>query len=186
MIYAITLHCGLWQEVRVTVTAILMDQKTAFVAVKPDARIESIIDLMMKNGVGSVAVVNDSGLLEGMIAERDILKAIDTRLSALAPVKARDIMSRRVPTCALDESESTLMERMISGGVQYLPVVDGSETIAIVSMVDVVENRVKKVKNLMKEIADAIHIEGNVDYFTRHLKPQRSTASAMMQDRKVG
>lgn len=169
-----------------TVTAILMNQKSAFVAVKPHARIESVIDLMTKNGVGSVAVIGDSGQLEGMIVERDILKAIDTRLSVLAPLQARDIMSRRTPVCSLDDSESNLMERMIEGGTQYLPVVDGGEAVAIVSMADVVETRVMKIKSLMKEIADTVHIEKHLDYFTRHLKPLRSIGSSMARQQRVG
>jgi len=161
-----------------TVTTILMNKDTTLVSVKPYARVESVIELMKNRGVGSVAVLGEGGLLEGIITERDILKAIDTRLSLLQPLQAKDIMSPRVITCSLDETESALMDRMIEGAVQYMPVVDGRETVAIISLTDLVESRVGKVKNLLQEITDAIHIESRLEYFTRHLKPLMANRSS--------
>jgi len=169
-----------------TVTTILMNKDIPLVSVRPQARIESVIELMKDRGVGSVAVLDEGGGFEGIITERDILKAIDTRLSMIQPLLAKDVMSRRSPTCSLDDSEAALMDRMVAGGVQYLPVVHGRETIAIISLSDLVETRVRKIKNLMQEIADTIHIESHLEYFTRHLRPLRSIASTMAREQRVG
>lgn len=167
-----------------TVTTILMNKDTLLVSVRPYARVESVIELMKNKGVGSVAVLDEGGSLEGIITERDILKAIDTRLSLLQPLQAKDVMTRQVLTCSLGDSEATLMDRMVAGGVAYMPVVDGREAIAIVSLSDLVETRVRKIKDLVKEITDAIHIESHLEYFTRHLKPLRSMASSMAREQR--
>jgi len=167
-----------------TVTTILMNKDTSLVSVRPYARVESVIELMKNKGVGSVAVLDEGGSLEGIITERDILKAIDTRLSLLQPLQAKDVMTRQVLTCSLGDSEATLMDRMVAGGVAYMPVVDGREAIAIISLTDLVEIRVRKIKNLVKEITDAIHIESHLEYFTRHLKPLRSMASSMAREQR--
>ena len=117
-----------------TVTSILMNKNLPLVSVRPTARVESVIELMKINAVGSVVVMDDRGQLEGVITERDLLKAIDTRLCVIQSLQARDIMSSRVVTCTVDDTEAALMERMVDSGVQYLPVVAGGETIAVVSM----------------------------------------------------
>jgi len=80
-------------------------------------------------------------------------------------------MSSRVVTCTVDDTEPTLMERMVDSGVQYLPVVAGGETIAVVSMGDLVETRVRKIRAMLEEIEDVLHIEKHLEYFTRNLKP---------------
>jgi CBS domain-containing protein len=162
---------GCRSEVHMTVTSMLMNKHSPLVSVGPTARVESVVELMKKNGVGSVVVLDDCGQLEGMITERDILKAIDTRLCVIQSLNARDIMSSRVVTCTVDDSEATLMERMVESGVQYVPVIDGGETIAIISISDVVETRVRKIRAMLAEIEHVLHIERHLEYFTRNLKP---------------
>ncbi|MEI7600688.1 MAG: CBS domain-containing protein [Aestuariivirga sp.] len=154
-----------------TVTSILMNKHLPLVSVSPTARVESVIELMKKNGAGSVVVVGDCGQFEGMITERDIFKAIDTRLSVVQSLLAKDIMSSRVETCTVDDSEASLMERMVETGVQHLPVVSGGEVIAVVSIGDLVEVRVRKIRTMLQEIEDVLHIEKHLEYFTRNLKP---------------
>jgi predicted transcriptional regulator len=145
-----------------TVTSILMNKNSPLVSVRPTASVESVIELMKKNAVGQ---------LEGVITERDIFKAIDARLCVIQSLQAKDIMSSRVVTCTVDDTEPTLMERMVDSGVQYLPVVAGGETIAVVSMGDLVETRVRKIRAMLEEIEDVLHIEKHLEYFTRNLKP---------------
>ena len=154
-----------------TVTSILMNKHSPLVSVGPTARLESVVELMKKNGVGSVVVLDDCGQLEGMISERDIINAFDSRLAIPQSLQAKDIMSSGVVTCTVDDSEASLMERMIETGVQYLPVIAGGEAIAIISMSDLVENRVKKIRTMLEEIEDVLHIEKHLEYFTRNLKP---------------
>lgn len=161
-----------------TVTSILMNKHSLLVTVRPSARVESVIELMRKNDVGSVVVVSDEGRLEGLIVERDILRAIDSRNSVPPSLQAKDIMSSRVLTCSLDDSEATLMERMIKGSVEYLPVVDRGGVIAIVSMSDLVEARIRKIEDLMRDIESTVHIERHFEYFTRHLKPLKALKSS--------
>ena len=158
-------------EACMTVTSILMNKNLPLVSVRPTARVESVIELMKINGVGSVVVVDDRGQLEGIITERDILKAIDTRLCIIQSLQAKDIMSSRIVTCTVDDSEPSLMERMVDRGVQYLPVIAGGEAIAVVSIGDLVETRVRKIRAMLEEIEDVLHIEKHLEYFTRNLKP---------------
>ena len=169
-----------------TITTILMNKHSPLVTVKPYTRVDVIIELMKKNDVGSVAVVNDSGVFEGLVTEKDLLKAIDAPRSVLQPLLAKEILSSRVLTCSLDDSESSIMERMVDAGVQYMPVVNEGETIAIVSMTDLAQARIGKIRSLMKEITDTIHIEKQLEYFTRHLKPLRANGSFMARERRPG
>lgn len=156
---------------RMTAASILMNKHSPLLSFRPTTRVESIVELMTKNEVSSAVVVSSDGQLEGIVTERDILKAIDTKLSAIRSVQARDIMSHKVVTCAPDDTEETLMTRMAEGRVQHMPVVADNETIGIISLEELVERRVNKIKNMMREITDAIEIEKHLEYFTRHLKP---------------
>lgn len=164
------------------VTSILMNKHSPLVSVPPSARIENVIELMKKNDVGSVVVISDDGQFEGIIIERDIIKAIDTHLSVVKSLQAKDIMSNRKLTCTVDDTEPKLMERMIEGGVQYLPVVDGGRVIAMVTIDDVVDTRVRIMRNILQELEDALHVESYLKPFTRYLKFSQSSNSSLAQE----
>lgn len=153
--------------------SILSNQDVAFVTVRPNDSLETAVALMNRYDAGSILVLSDAGVLQGIIVERDILKAIDRAKSTGLQLKVKDVASREVPTCCLNDTEDTLMERMVRCNTQYLPVVDGATVFGVVSMNEVVKMRLQKMAPLRRDVPETIYFEPRVDHFSRHLKPRQ-------------
>ena len=147
-----------------SVISILTNQVAAFAVVKPNDSLETALALMNSHDVGSVLVLNDAGHLQGIIVERDILKAIDRAKSSGLQLQVKDVVSREVPTCSLNDTEDMLMERMVRNNTQYLPVVNGTTVFGMISISEVVKMRLKK------------NNAPSLEHFTRHLKPRQQYA----------
>jgi CBS domain-containing protein len=88
---------------------------------------------MHSHGVGAVLVLA-GGRLEGILTERDVLRAVAT-----GPVEGTRVaawMTRDPETIGLKDTTGHAAALMIHGGFRHLPVVDDGEPIGIVSIRD--------------------------------------------------
>ena len=103
--------------------------------VSPDATLRQAAEVMMSTEVGSVAVEVD-GALEGILTERDILRAVaddadlDRDLTSSWMTEYPDSFS---PEMNVEEAA----EWMLATGFRHLPVVDGKEVLGVISIKDV-------------------------------------------------
>ena len=99
----------------------------------PDESIAEAARHMVERGVGAVLVM-DGDRLEGILTERDILKAVAMGLKE--DVRVRDWMTRNPETIEASDSTGHAAALMIHGGFRHLPVLDGGEIVGIVSIRD--------------------------------------------------
>jgi CBS domain-containing protein len=92
---------------------------------------------MAQRGVGAAVVVDPDSQGPGIITERDILESI---ASGQGPDNERvaDHLSAHLTFAAPDWSLERAAEAMVAGGFRHLVVVDGSETVGVLSMRDIV------------------------------------------------
>ena len=64
----------------------------------------------------------------------------------LSHMHASDLMTREVKTCALEDDIKLVMSRMTHGRIRHLPVVDGGKLCGIISIGDVVKNRLEELE----------------------------------------
>jgi CBS domain-containing protein len=105
------------------------------VSISPEATIRQAAALMMSTEVGSVAVEVD-GALEGILTERDILRAVaaDAELD-MDPTSSWMTDS---PDSVSPEMEATeAADWMLATGFRHLPVVENGEVLGVVSIKDV-------------------------------------------------
>jgi predicted transcriptional regulator len=65
-------------------------------------------------------------------------------------------MTRNVMTCAEDEEVAALMERMTSGKFRHLPVVRDGKLVGVISIGDVVKERVQAAERESEALRDYI------------------------------
>ena len=99
----------------------------------PDESIAEAAKHMVARGVGAVLVM-DGDRLEGILTERDILKAVAVGLTEDARV--RDWMTTSPETIEASDSTGHAAALMIHGGFRHLPVLDGGKVAGIVSIRD--------------------------------------------------
>lgn len=105
--------------------------------VGPDHTLQVAATKMAERGVGSAVVVDPDGYGPGLIAERDIVRAVangkDLRAERVADHMARDTVVA-TPSWPLEHAA----EMMMRGRARHLVVVEGREVVGVVSIRDIV------------------------------------------------
>jgi CBS domain-containing protein len=115
------------------VSAIANHMSRELLTALPDESIAEAAQHMVARGVGAVLVM-DGERLEGILTERDILKAVAVGLTEGARV--RDWMTTSPETIEASDSTDHAAALMIHGGFRHLPVLDGGKVAGIVSIRD--------------------------------------------------
>ena len=83
---------------------------------------------------------------------RDGAKALDLPVSA--------IMTRDVRTCREGDSEASLMSLMTAHRIRHLPVVNNNKLVGMISIGDVVKNRIEEVEREAEDMKAYIATAG--------------------------
>ena len=103
----------------------------------PDHTIREAARQMAKRGVGAAVVIDPEEQGPGIITERDILEAVGEGQSPDTE-RVHDHLSGHLVFAAPDWSLERAAGEMVRGGFRHLVVVDGGETIGVLSMRDIV------------------------------------------------
>jgi len=105
--------------------------------VGPGHTLQAVARLMSDRAVGAAVVMDPDGNGPGIITERDILHAIgegqDVGQELVSDHLTRDVVFA-APEWSLEEAASS----MVRGGFRHLIVLEGGETIGILSVRDIV------------------------------------------------
>lgn len=127
------------------VAAILQDKGRDVLAVDQDTSILDVAKLIDKNRIGSVVIINENGQLSGIVTERDIIKNISRHGCDSLNNPVLTCMTNEVVTCTRADTVEDLMEKMTTQRFRHIPVVEDNELLGIVSIGDVVKQRVAEV-----------------------------------------
>lgn len=121
---------------------ILGEKGRDVIAIASDATLSEAARMLAHKRIGAVVVRDDSGMLVGILSERDVVRAVaDGSVSALArPVSI--YMTRAVATCEEQDTVQEIMEMMTIGRFRHVPVLSGGQVTGIVSIGDVVKTRI--------------------------------------------
>jgi CBS domain-containing protein len=128
------------------VQAILAAKGGDTISIEPTADLAAAAKLLSKHRIGAVVITGAGGRLAGILSERDIVRAMAKHgVDALA-VSVAQVMTRNVMTCGENDSIADIMERMTAGKFRHLPVLRDGQLIGVVSIGDVVKQRVGEIE----------------------------------------
>ena len=110
---------------------------SVILSVGPDHSLREAAKAMAAKTVGAAVVMDNEQPGPGIITERDILESIAKGQSPDGE-KVSDHLSGDLTFAAPDWSLERAAEAMIRGGFRHLVVVDGGETVGVLSMRDIV------------------------------------------------
>jgi CBS domain-containing protein len=124
------------------VHGLLKGKGSSVVTVSPGATASEVVAQLAEHRVGAVVVSSDGHRIDGVVSERDIVRALAARGVAAMDEAASEIMTTKVFTCEPDTTVDQLMSLMTERRIRHIPVLVDGELAGIVSIGDVVKDRI--------------------------------------------
>ncbi len=112
------------------------------ITVRTDASVTELLSLLSEHKIGAVVVSDDGESVHGIVSERDIVRHLHTDGASLLDAPVGQIMTSEVHTATPDESLEHLESMMTERRFRHVPVVVDDKLVAIMSIGDVVKNRI--------------------------------------------
>jgi len=125
--------------------------------ISASASIHDLVNSLNSHYVGALVVSSDGKKIDGIVSERDVVRAMPGKLDQLIGMHVRDIMTVDVHTCTPESTVSELMQMMTELRIRHVPVVDADGAlISIVSIGDVVKNHVSELDSERRALRDYV------------------------------
>ena len=126
------------------------------VTIGPDATVRELIALLAEHNVGALVVSDDGERVAGIVSERDVVRRLHADATVLdTPVSS--IMTVDVRTCAREDSLTDLMQTMTEHRIRHVPVVADGRLTGIISIGDVVKNRIGELEFERDQLDSYVH-----------------------------
>jgi CBS domain-containing protein len=138
------------------VKTILAVKGSDIVGIEPNADLSAAARLLSQHRIGAIVIRGAGGRIAGILSERDIVRALAEHGSNALSLQVAKVMTRNVTTCGEEDSIASLMEKMTAGKFRHVPVVSGTELVGLVSIGDVVKQRVGEIEKESEQLRDYI------------------------------
>ena len=126
--------------------------------ISSSASVHDLVNSLNTHHVGALVVSPDGKRIDGIVSERDVVRAMPGKLDQLIGMRVRDLMTVEVITCTENSTVAELMTVMTERRIRHIPVVSESgELLSIVSIGDVVKARINEIENERKALADYVN-----------------------------
>lgn len=139
-----------------SVAALLSKKPSTIVTLTADRSIKEASDLLAEHRIGALVVVEDEDRVAGILSERDIVRGLAARGASVMTQQVADLMTAPVETCTRSETADDVMRRMSEGRFRHMPVVEGAKLVGVVSIGDVVKNRIATLEHEADAMRDYI------------------------------
>lgn len=126
------------------------------VTVTPDTTVEGLLALLAEHKIGAAVVSGDGVSLAGIVSERDIVRALAARGAAVLTEQVSAIATADVQTVTPDASLEDVERLMTDGRFRHTPVLVDGALHGIVSIGDVVKNRMDELESERATLTDYI------------------------------
>ena len=127
------------------------------VTVPPDTTVRDLLDVLAEFQIGATVVSADGENVDGIVSERDIVRALARRGAAVLSEDVSTIMTREVVVTHMEEQIDALFAVMTQQRIRHLPVIVDERLSGLVSIGDLVKARVKELETERDTLAEYIH-----------------------------
>ncbi len=128
------------------VSQILKSKGGQVYTVSKETTIIEISCLLASNRVGAAVIVDGNGSVEGIISERDIVCGFSKYGAKVLDMPAEDLMTKNVIMRGTESHINELMLEMSNSRIRHMPILDDGELVGLISIGDVVKNRVEELQ----------------------------------------
>jgi CBS domain-containing protein len=139
-----------------TVRSILDAKGRDVMTVRPDNTLSEAAGLLAEHRIGALVVTRGDDRIAGILSERDIVRIIGERGASALDQPVSSAMTSNVKICRESNTAMELMEVMTKGRFRHLPVEKDGRLDGIISIGDVVKQRIEEVVREAEEIKSYI------------------------------
>lgn len=138
------------------VAEILERKGNKTVTIKQTDSVSRAVEILREHGFGALVISSDGAAIEGILSERDVVRALGLR-DDLLDLPVSEIMTRKVFTCSPGDRLDGLMAMMTERRIRHLPVEVNGVLSGLISIGDVVKYRVIELEDETQAMQDYIH-----------------------------
>ena len=144
------------EEAHMLVSTILADKGADVVTVSPEQNVQGLLTLLAQHKVGALVVSHNGTTIDGIVSERDIVRALAAGESLMSEPVSR-IMTSEVFVSTMHAKIDELMTVMTSQRIRHIPITtDSGELIGIVSIGDLIKARLSELEAEKEALVDYI------------------------------
>ena len=132
--------------------AILAAKGNEVVSISSTADLAAASKLLKKRQIGVLIVLGEDERLVGILSERDIVHAMAEGGDAVRQLPVSQVMTPKVLTCDVNDSISSVMERMTQGKFRHMPILDKNRLAGIVSNRDLLKWHLETIREHMHQL----------------------------------
>ena len=125
--------------------------KTEMVTVSPDTSVADAAQLMAKNQVGAVLVV-DGGALRGILSERDVVSRVVAEGKDASATKVSEVATAEVVDVDVATPVRKCVELQTSMGVRHLPITQDGKPVGVLSSRDFLAYVVEGLERIVDQV----------------------------------
>ena len=126
------------------------------ITMKPTDTVRGATEVLAQRRIGAVIVSGDGEIVDGILSERDIVRALGTRGAEVLDLQIQDLMTAAVVGCHPEDTAISVLERMTDGRFRHMPVIDANKMIGVISIGDVVKARITEIQSENVALTDMI------------------------------
>ena len=139
------------------VQTILGTKGAAVITITDGVSLADAAMTLRDNKIGALVVSNDGQHIDGIVSERDVVRALANHGASALGRPVSSAMSTEVVTCRAEDAVESLMLSMTERSIRHLPVVDDDGVLGgVISIGDVVKARLGQLETENQQLYDYI------------------------------
>ena len=137
------------------IESVIAAKGPAVFTVGPAELVRNAVEILAKNNIGALIVIDYKRMPVGILSERDIVRELPRR-AGLLDLPVSELMTTGMLTATLDDDVAAVLNTMTARHFRHLPVVEDGQLLGMVTLADLVR-------------AQLDHLEGAVETLTIQL-----------------
>jgi CBS domain-containing protein len=142
-------------EATMRIADVLRTKGAAVATITPETSVSGLLNELALHNIGAMVVVSADGVV-GIVSERDVVRKLHEHGGDLLKLPVSEIMTTMVATCTPTDTVDQLTAVMTTKRVRHIPVVENDRLVGIVSIGDIVKQRMEELETEQRALQDYI------------------------------
>ena len=125
---------------------LLTSQVRALITIGPAAAVMEAMELLIVNQISALPVLDPTGVLVGIISDKDIFRRIFTEPSHFQQAEVRDLMTTDVIVGIPDDEIAYIAGVMTTNRIRHVPIIEEGRLAGLISVGDIVKTQMESTR----------------------------------------